>query len=254
MKSRHHRFCDTANSLVGGSPDDWVGYGFSGMGLLPWTMQMGIILSSAPIGMAFPPMRSRDMGEWREWIHPRWFVALGGAVNSTNSLVGTSSNDQIGSGGVTKLSNGNYVILSPQWDSVTIPGLRGRRRSCDMGECRSWRGWGAQQPQFPRGSHAGDAVGSGATFFGGSGCHAWSYPSGQRKLRVVSPELGFGHGHQRWGCDLGQCATGISGVVDSSNSLVGTTDFDAVGRYGVVALTNGAAKGNYVCGQLGLGL
>jgi CHAT domain-containing protein len=37
-------------------------------------------------------------------------------VNETNSLVGTQANDEIGSGGVTALTNGNYVVSSPNWD------------------------------------------------------------------------------------------------------------------------------------------
>ncbi len=39
------------------------------------------------------------------------------AVSATNSLVGTTANDQVGSGvngGVTALSNGNYVVEQPR--------------------------------------------------------------------------------------------------------------------------------------------
>jgi hypothetical protein len=39
-----------------------------------------------------------------------------GTLSSTNSLVGSTANDQLGSGGVKKLTNGNYVVSSPLWD------------------------------------------------------------------------------------------------------------------------------------------
>ncbi len=39
---------------------------------------------------------------------------LAGAVSAGNSLVGATSNDQVGSG-VTALANGNYVVQSPYW-------------------------------------------------------------------------------------------------------------------------------------------
>ena len=39
-----------------------------------------------------------------------------GLVTALNSLVGTHTNDNIGSGGVTALSNGNYLVESSFWD------------------------------------------------------------------------------------------------------------------------------------------
>ncbi len=40
-----------------------------------------------------------------------------GAVTATNSLVGSTANDSVGSGNVTVLSNGNYVVTSPAWSN-----------------------------------------------------------------------------------------------------------------------------------------
>ncbi len=42
-------------------------------------------------------------------------TGVSGVVGSTNSLVGSATGDQIGSGGVTPLSNGNYIVSSPHW-------------------------------------------------------------------------------------------------------------------------------------------
>ena len=46
-----------------------------------------------------------------------------GTVSAVNSLVGTTSNDQVGGdwvGGIRILTNGNYVVVSPLWDNGSI--------------------------------------------------------------------------------------------------------------------------------------
>jgi hypothetical protein len=40
---------------------------------------------------------------------------VSGAVSAANSLVGSTFNDQVGSGGVITLNNSNYVVISPVW-------------------------------------------------------------------------------------------------------------------------------------------
>ena len=43
-----------------------------------------------------------------------------GAVTSSNSLVGTTASDQVGSSGLTALSNGNYVVGTANWDNAGV--------------------------------------------------------------------------------------------------------------------------------------
>lgn len=45
-----------------------------------------------------------------------------GEVSEQNALVGHERGDEIGSGGVVPLANGNYVVLSPSWDASTAAG------------------------------------------------------------------------------------------------------------------------------------
>src|SRR5262249_56756703 len=40
-----------------------------------------------------------------------------GTVSAANSLVGSNPGDYVGSFGITPLSNGNYVVFSPYWNS-----------------------------------------------------------------------------------------------------------------------------------------
>lgn len=55
-------------------------------------------------------------------------------VSAANSLIGTSQNDRVGSGGARALSNGNYVVQSPLWRAtaallpVPQPGAAAARR------------------------------------------------------------------------------------------------------------------------------
>lgn len=49
------------------------------------------------------------------WIHGQ--VGLIGVVSSQNSLVGGRSGDSVGFGGVGRLKNGHYLVLSPFWDN-----------------------------------------------------------------------------------------------------------------------------------------
>ncbi|MFN5796991.1 MAG: immunoglobulin domain-containing protein, partial [Planctomyces sp.] len=45
---------------------------------------------------------------------------ISGVVSASNSLVGSTAYDNVGSYGVTALTNGNYVFVSGRWDSGTI--------------------------------------------------------------------------------------------------------------------------------------
>src|SRR5262249_51782558 len=44
-------------------------------------------------------------------------TGIAGTVSATNSLVGSTTNDQVGSGFVTPLFSGNYVVSSPSWNN-----------------------------------------------------------------------------------------------------------------------------------------
>src|SRR5262249_16848908 len=46
----------------------------------------------------------------------------GGAVSPANSLVGTTANDQVGSNILAVLTNGNYVVTSPNWNNGGVAG------------------------------------------------------------------------------------------------------------------------------------
>jgi filamentous hemagglutinin family protein len=154
-----------------------------------------------------------------------------GPVSSSNSLVGGQANDQVGSGGVIELTNGNLVVRSPFWHN-------GANASAGAGTWMS-RTVGATVGTVSAsnsivGSSANDAVDldligltNGNFVLGFSN---WTNPSGP--INSVGAVI-WANGD-----------TGLPvGTVSTLNSLVGTQPNDQVGSRRLVAL---AQNGNYV--------
>jgi len=145
------------------------------------------------------------------------FVNGGGAVSATNSLIGSTSGDMIGSNGLTRLPNGNYLVLSPNWNAntgavtlvnpaINLVGVVGSANSLT-------------------GAASGDQAGSGGvTLLNGNGDYVVSSPNWNNQKGAVT-----------WASDT----AGIVGAISPENSLVGTTAGDKIGSGGVTALSNG---------------
>lgn len=147
-------------------------------------------------------------------------TGISGFVTAANSLVGTSSNDQIGSTAVTPLANGNYVVRSSLWHSVG---------AVTFGDGNTGISGAVNDTNSLVGSHTDDQVGNFAT----------ALTNGNYVVR--STVWDNGAATNAGAVTFGDGANGISGVVSAANSLVGASKNDAVGSI-VTALTNG----NYV--------
>ena len=150
-----------------------------------------------------------------------------GTINSNNSLVGSSANDKVGSGGVEALTNGNYVVSSPDWDDDT---------TSDVGAATFGNGsTGITGPISSAnsliGSQADDSVGKGGSLALANGNYI-----------VLSPEWNNGMSTDAGAVTFGNGNLGITGFVSVTNSLVGTKPGDSVGNLIEFSLTNG----NYV--------
>ena len=151
-------------------------------------------------------------------------TGVSGPVSSTNSLVGSTSGDTLGSGGITVLSDNDYIVSSPLWDNggatnagaVTF-GFAGVSTSGVVGAGNSLVG-----------SHTNDSVGSGGITVLGSGAYVVSSPlwnsDTTTKVGAVTRDSGSGI---------------LAATVSSSNSLVGSNTDDQVGSGGVTVLSNG---------------
>ena len=147
-------------------------------------------------------------------------------VSAANSLVGSQTDDQVGTGGVFGLSNGNYVVRSSLWDSGA---------TADAGAV-TW-GNGLSGITGPV-TLANSLVGSTASdLVGFNGLTALSNGNYVVVSSLWDSGATIDAGAVTWGNGL----SGVAGPVSAPNSLVGSTASDQFGT-DVQALSNG----NYV--------
>lgn len=145
-------------------------------------------------------------------------------VHASNSLVGSSASDRIGSGGIVALASG-YVVSSPSWDNGAVS---------DAGAA-TFGANGAGVVGTVTNSNS--LVGSNA--FDEVGRHIMALSNGH--YVVGSPLWNNGTIADAGAATWGSGTTGVVGAVSSSNSLVGTAASDSVGGK-AIPLSNG----NYV--------
>jgi len=158
---------------------------------------------------------------------------VSGVVSAANSLVGSSADDSAGLHDVVALTNGNYVVNVPAWDSAG---------KVDVGAAAWGNGNGGTVGAVSAsnalvGSQADDQVGNGE-LFGSVGVLALS----NGNYVVVSLYWADGATANVGAVTWGNGSSGTTGPVSPANSLVGSTAFDSIGSQGVIALPNG----NYV--------
>lgn len=155
-----------------------------------------------------------------------------GVVSTSNSLIGTSTNDHVGSS-VTALTNGNYVVASPDWSN----GAAAAAGAVTLGDGNGGTIGQVSAVNSLVGGATNDQVGYSVTALkNGNFVVASMYWSDGPTAAV---------GAATWGDGI----SGISGTISASNSLVGATAGDEIAYagsqssgYGITALSNG----NYV--------
>ena len=152
-----------------------------------------------------------------------------GTVSATNSLVGSATGDYVGMSGITKLTNGNYVVDSPIWNN--------RVGAVTWGSGTTGVTGSISATNSLVGTTAGDSVGGSQNFYFGGGVKALT----NGNYVIASPDWSNGKGAATWG----DGTKGVRGVVAITNSLIGSNTNDAVGVSGVTVLANG----NYVVGS-----
>ncbi len=99
------------NSLVGSTANDRAGGPAASRGVAALTNGNYVVRSPLWDGVA------ADVGA-ATWASGA--SGTSGTINASNSLVGSTLNDQVGATGVTALTNGNYVVLSRTWDGSAV--------------------------------------------------------------------------------------------------------------------------------------
>lgn len=154
-----------------------------------------------------------------------------GKVTSGNSLTGLSPNDQVGSGRILALANGNYVVRSPLWDSGAVANV-GAVTFCNGSTGLT----GVVNPANSlTGSTTGDQVGSGDALALANGNYVIGSPLWNHGSLADAGAATFGNG-----------TSGITGTVTASNSLVGASANDQVGLGGFSTSFLNLTNGNYV--------
>lgn len=141
-----------------------------------------------------------------------------GSVTAANSLIGTNSGDRVGAP-IKALNNGNYLVISSDWNSRRGAATWGNGTTGIIGEISATNSL--------VGSNPNDAI-------GGSGFIALA----NGNYVIGSPSWNDRRGAATWG----NGATGSNGLVSSLNSLVGSKPGDYISyaaRGGLFALSNG---------------
>jgi trimeric autotransporter adhesin len=156
-----------------------------------------------------------------------------GATNALISrLIGSTSGDSLGDGGVTEVGTTDFVVRSTSWDNVA---------AIDAGAVTWVDGTSGLNGLV---SAANSLVGTAADDSVGDGGITLLSNNGNYVVRSTGWDNGAvaDAGAVTWGSGT----AGVKGEVSPANSLVGTTAFDSVGNGGVTAL---AINGNYVVGS-----
>ncbi len=208
------------NSLVGNPGDDVGGGTGGGSGIGGVTaLANGNYVVDSPTWNGYQGAVTWADGE----------TGLAGTVSADNSLVGavvSGVSDQVGSGGVTALAYGNYVVASPAWSNSEGAVTWGNGTTGTVGTVSADNSLvGSISNYNPTG--LGDQVGSGGVTSLTNGNYV-----------VVSTSWDGQTGAVTWG----NGTTGTVGTISAANSLVGSASTDDVGNRGVTALSDG----NYV--------
>lgn len=233
------------NSLMGSAPHDRVGsYGATALD------NGNYVVNSPDCGIkeAYRSFFYKDVGAVT-WGNGTFGTT--GRVSLTNSLIGqgdyysgnyATEGSRVGSGGITPLTNGHYVVSSPQWFSYDSFLIGDGDRNGAVTWCDGTRP--TAQPVSPLNSLVGKSMDRIASTWylqgvDGKGNVVTPLPNGD--YVVASPLWDGGRGAVTW-CDG---SAGRSGPITSSTSLVGVSTGDRIGSGGVTVLANG----NYVVGS-----
>ena len=230
-----------SNSLTGTMASDHVGSRRSGLSVTPRTPSIAPLANGNYV-VASPDWDNGSMLNAGAITWGDGDTGVAGQVSTANSLYGSLTflfagvdDSRIGSGGVTALTNGNYVVASPSFSYVeqtaTLPILRLSVGAATWADGSAPTVGAVTRSNSVYGTAAGDGVSGGGVTALANGHYVVGSPGWSG--------LVAGGGAATWG----NGATGSTGAVATGNSLYGTTASVGVGGLlDVAALSNG----NYV--------
>ncbi|PUE58272.1 hypothetical protein B9Z44_00820 [Limnohabitans curvus] len=213
------------NSLVGAANGDSLGSGATSLTAL----NNGNVVITSPLWGSGNSTTANAKGAVT-WIDGS--TGLSGTLSSSNSLVGSAQGDRLGSGGVTALSNGNYIVLSPFFQGGISATTASSKGAITWGSGTLGLTGVVSTSNSLVGAANGDSLGSGGA--------VTALNNGN--VVITSPLWGSGDGttdNAKGAATWMNGVTGLTGTLSDLNSLVGDAAGDRVGATGVTALTNG---------------
>lgn len=190
-----------ANSRVGGSSGDGTGLG------LP------VRLAGGGYAAAFTQWDHGSSADAGAVVVCPAGGCAGGLISAANSLVGTTSGDHIGDGGIVPLKDGGYTVGAPNWDKDGIADA-GAAIYCPASGCTG----PVTAAESLTGSSTGDNVGVQIVALSGGG---YVVSSNSWNLNAEKPHVGASTACPSSGC------RGM--VVSPANSLTGDLPNDRIG-------------------------
>ncbi len=218
---------DGGNSLIGSGIGDRVGSGpdFGPSAVSTYAFFQNIAVLSSPNDnkyVVLSPHWNSQAGA-ATWGDGTTLPGTVNTINAGNSLIGSNPNDQVG-GFVQALTNGNYVVCSPNWNAGGGTGAG----AATWGNGSTGTTGTISAANSLIGASVTDHVGSGTALALTNGHYVvcspfWSSDTGAATLSDGT--LGTPHG-----------------IITAANSLIGASPGDVVSSGFAMALTNG----NYV--------
>lgn len=203
----------SANSLTGSNPLDGIG-----------SVQVSVLASGNYVVVSpfWDNGFDQDVGAVT-WCNKT--TGCPTTITTSNSLIGSKTNDRVGYSGTVILGDGNYVVVSPMWNGTGAANSAG---AVTFGNGTTGVTGVVSAANSLVGAKSGDRVGGGGVT---------ALPNGS--YVVSSPEWDNGGVVDVGAVTWVSGSTGITGPVSPANSLVGTTAGDGVGISGITALANG---------------
>ena len=215
---------NSMNSLVGSSANDLVGDN-------PVTNT--IALSNGNYVVATPSWDDGAVVNVGAVVFGSGLTGISGVVGPSNALIGSTAQDRVGFGGVTVLSNGNYVVRSGNWNN----GAATNAGAATFASGETGLIGVVSAGNSLVGGTRDDVVGSGKITALANGNYVVSSYNWDNGATVNA-------GAATWGSGI----AGVTGLVSAANSLVGTHANDQLGStpFTVDNLAIAQADGNYV--------
>jgi hypothetical protein len=148
-----------------------------------------------------------------------------GVVSTTNSLVGSHDDDQIGSSGITVMVNGSYIVRSSYWDNGRLVDAGAVTWCSSEVECIN----SVSTTNSLVGGRAGDHAGREGIIKLSNGNYLVRSATWNNDVESDAGAVTWCSGEM-----------GCSGVITTTNSLVGSTAWDRVGSDTILELANGS--------------